>query len=145
MRASLFLLVIIALAASSARGAVAVSVSLPDRNAVHRDFAAGVVDEARARFALLSPPLPAAEATDCGSDESCLTRLAGSTGPEIGCTHVIRRDTPLTDPCARPNPFVRCIQTVRIQVTPTCFRNTLAIVTLMLTFLTSWIHFKAIK
>jgi len=76
VRVSLLLFVLASLMAPSARAAIAVSVSIPDRNAVHRDFAAGIVDEARARFALISPPLPASAAAACGTDEKCLRELA---------------------------------------------------------------------
>jgi hypothetical protein len=69
----------------SARADVALAVSLPDTNAVHRDFAAGVVDEAVSRFALLSPPLPPEDVTKCSTDDACLLLAA----KRAGATHLL--------------------------------------------------------
>lgn len=59
-----------------AEGGVAVAVTLPDKSPVHRDFAAGMVAEAHARYAVLSPALTPEEVTACQVDETCLLSLA---------------------------------------------------------------------
>lgn len=63
-----------------ADGAVAVAVTLPDKSPVHRDFASGMVAEAHARFAMLSPALSPEEVGACQVDERCLLSLAKSRG-----------------------------------------------------------------
>jgi hypothetical protein len=76
VRASVLCLLLASLVAPAARAEVAVAVSIPDVNAVHRDFAAGIVDEARARFAVQSPTLRPREVAACSGDEKCIVELA---------------------------------------------------------------------
>lgn len=86
MRSALSLLVLgTLLFAASAGARVAVAVSIPDANAVHREFAAGIVGEAESRFDVMSPPLPPSQLATCGTDEKCLLEAARG----VGASHLL--------------------------------------------------------
>jgi hypothetical protein len=58
---------------------VALAVQLAGPNPVHRDFVAGVADEARERWAML-PPLKAEVVASCKARDSCLRNAARTQG-----------------------------------------------------------------
>jgi hypothetical protein len=66
------------LVSAPAQASVALVVSIPDEDAVHREFASGLVADAYQRWEMLSPQLDPGVVTDCKSDDKCLLREATS-------------------------------------------------------------------
>lgn len=103
------LLVVALLAASSAqaKGGVALALNLPDENAVHRDYASGIVAEASARWAMLSPQLEPSESAKCKAEQECLVKSAYVRGAShlllVGVAGLGARD------------FVVSIQIIRVR------------------------------
>ena len=64
---------------------VALAVTLPEANPIHRDFAAGVVADAQERWTLLRPQLIPDEVDRCQAEEPCLLQLAQARG----ATHLL--------------------------------------------------------
>lgn len=72
---------VVALCALEARAdGVALALNLPDDDAVHREFASGIVEDASARWAMLSPQMPPTESATCRAEQACLLDKATLRG-----------------------------------------------------------------
>lgn len=79
-------LVVVTLAvAGPAAARIAVTVTTPDQNVLHREVAAGLVEALQAERAFLHPPLATDDVALCRGDLPCLHRL----GLSKGATHLL--------------------------------------------------------
>lgn len=60
----------------AAAAGVALALNLPDDNPVHREFAAGILTDAYARWDMMSPQLAPEEVDRCQAEERCLLQVA---------------------------------------------------------------------